>query len=224
MSQMELPELPEVTALDITFTNDDCEVITARTEHLRVALSSNIDDVSPDLIKEYVFVVIPGNPGIVSFYRRFAVELLRAFVARLNDSNDTPYRVTVLGYGHAGHTKQENCDSVMYNLRDQVRHKVAILDAVRHEFPQARLALLGHSVGAYINNCARIESPQQIEHMGYLFPTFINLEVQPAVRALQWPLLREFTSFALSLVPTSLAHRIAGWLSSSDLEVLLLKR
>ncbi|CAH0563452.1 unnamed protein product [Brassicogethes aeneus] len=91
---------------------------------------------------ENIVVVIPGNPGINSFYDVFS----RKIHEKLG------YPVWVVG--HAGHNIPEQSidplptESDVYGLKGQVQHK---LDFLKKYIPEsATIHLIGHSIGSYM--------------------------------------------------------------------------
>ncbi|XP_034153485.1 lipid droplet-associated hydrolase isoform X3 [Esox lucius] len=96
-----------------------------------------------------LFLIIPGNPGVVGFYKTFMQTLYQAF----------DRRCPVWAVSHAGHCEPPDTmdmiddPSVMaagdvFGLNGQVEHKLAFLrDYVTRD---TRLVLVGHSIGCYI--------------------------------------------------------------------------
>jgi len=90
---------------------------------------------------DVVFVTICGNPGAPSFYDEFCASLFQA----------SGRSIGVCSVGHAGHSRHAaQHKHRLYNLQDQVTHKVHVLEELVHERPHVRLVLCGHSVGAHI--------------------------------------------------------------------------
>ncbi|XP_071498066.1 lipid droplet-associated hydrolase-like [Diadema antillarum] len=95
-----------------------------------------------------LFLVIPGNPGVPDFYEIFCQTLYKA------SSYTTPAWVV----SHAGHAevpqslqeklKAVDRDDEIYDLRQQIEHKMAFIDD--HVPEGVKLVLIGHSVGCYI--------------------------------------------------------------------------
>ncbi|XP_048519496.1 lipid droplet-associated hydrolase isoform X4 [Dendroctonus ponderosae] len=99
---------------------------------------------SPATIKELI-ILIPGNPGVVGFYKQFANSLY--------EKTDIP----VWCLSHAGHNLAENSITKLpnftehrnlYGLKGQVKHKVDFLEKyLPHD---AKVYLIGHSIGSYM--------------------------------------------------------------------------
>lgn len=80
-------------------------------------------------------VVIPGNPGIIEFYKTFLHGLFEHFEEQ----------IPVVGISHAGHGADSD---KIFSVQEQIQHKVQFLS---QELPDAELVLVGHSVGSYIS-------------------------------------------------------------------------
>ncbi|XP_030212946.1 lipid droplet-associated hydrolase isoform X1 [Gadus morhua] len=96
-----------------------------------------------------LFLVIPGNPGIVGFYKTFMQALHASF----------GFRHPVWAVSHAGHCDPPvSMDMVedasfieegdIFGINGQIEHKLAFLR--KHVPKETRLVLLGHSIGCYI--------------------------------------------------------------------------
>ncbi|KAI1895134.1 hypothetical protein AGOR_G00103170 [Albula goreensis] len=96
-----------------------------------------------------VFLLIPGNPGVVGFYGTFMQTVYEAFGRRF----------PVWAVSHAGHCDSRSSLRVtadsprmriedVFGLNGQVEHKLAFL---REHVPRdSKLVLIGHSIGCYI--------------------------------------------------------------------------
>ncbi|CAL1360443.1 unnamed protein product [Linum trigynum] len=84
-------------------------------------------------------VVVPGNPGIVSFYKDF--------VESLYGSLGGTASITAIGY--IGHTKENWENGKLFSLQEQIDHKV---DFICQELQDTKvpIVLVGHSIGSYI--------------------------------------------------------------------------
>ncbi|XP_030750951.1 lipid droplet-associated hydrolase [Sitophilus oryzae] len=125
-----------------------------------------IEEAQKDTNKIIIF--IPGNPGVVSFYNKFAQTLY--------ERSEIP----VWCVGHAGHNfadksittfpKFEDHKS-LYGLKGQVEHKVEFF---KKYVPQdAKIYLVAHSIGSYVS-LELLEHPDiknRIENVYLLFPT-----------------------------------------------------
>ncbi|XP_073783494.1 lipid droplet-associated hydrolase isoform X1 [Danio rerio] len=96
-----------------------------------------------------LILVIPGNPGVVGFYKTYMWTLYQKFLQRY----------PVWAVSHAGHCMPpESFDMIedasvtekedVFGLDGQIEHKLAFL---RKHVPQGtNLLLIGHSIGCYI--------------------------------------------------------------------------
>ncbi|ENN70624.1 lipid droplet-associated hydrolase isoform X2 [Dendroctonus ponderosae] len=162
---------------------------------------------SPATIKELI-ILIPGNPGVVGFYKQFANSLY--------EKTDIP----VWCLSHAGHNLAENSITKLpnftehrnlYGLKGQVKHKVDFLEKyLPHD---AKVYLIGHSIGSYmaleVLNYPGINS--KIIKTYLLFPTIERMAVtkngkflNTFVRPLVWLLL--FCSWIFTVLPNFLAN------------------
>lgn len=153
--------------------------------------------------KRTVFVMIPGNPGVIHYYEDF----LFALYYRLRG------KVSVIGVEHAGHTSARK-ETVLFNLEDQVQHKVAVLDRLIEENPNTRFILGGHSVGAYI--CLQLLKRRpnlEIARVFQLLPTVKEIGSTPNGRRLRpvfWTGSQIFVAFLaslLKLLPSGVRYR-----------------
>ncbi|KAK1300096.1 hypothetical protein QJS10_CPB13g01372 [Acorus calamus] len=110
-----------------------------------------------------VVLFIPGNPGIVGFYRDFIEEVYE----QLNGS------ASVTAVGHICHSRKSWMQGRMWTLEDQINHKV---DFIKQELHNATIpvVLVGHSIGSYI--CLEVlkRFPQQVKFNIGLYP-FLTL-------------------------------------------------
>ncbi|XP_019909348.2 lipid droplet-associated hydrolase isoform X2 [Esox lucius] len=153
-----------------------------------------------------LFLIIPGNPGVVGFYKTFMQTLYQAF----------DRRCPVWAVSHAGHCEPPDTmdmiddPSVMaagdvFGLNGQVEHKLAFLrDYVTRD---TRLVLVGHSIGCYIILEMMKRDPElPVRKSVMLFPTIERMAVTPQGRVMT-PLLCRLRYmaylpiFLLSLLP-----------------------
>lgn len=136
-----------------------------------------------------VIILIPGNPGMVGFYKDFA--------KLLYEKTEIP----VWCLSHAGHNFADKSTVTMpsfqenqhlYGLEGQVKHKI---DFFKKYVPaDAKVYLIGHSIGAYMALEALEDESikNKIEETFLLFPTieymaktrngwFLNTLVRPIV-------------------------------------------
>nr|CAB3263406.1 UPF0554 protein C2orf43 homolog [Phallusia mammillata] len=88
-----------------------------------------------------LYVIIPGNPGCIQFYEKFAEELC-------NLTNNPVWGISHSGHARCGsgmkHPEKTDC-----GLQKQIEHKVQFLE--EDVFPVAeKVFLIGHSIGTYI--------------------------------------------------------------------------
>ncbi|XP_056152122.1 lipid droplet-associated hydrolase isoform X2 [Lampris incognitus] len=126
-----------------------------------------------------LFLIIPGNPGVVGFYRTFMQTLYNMF------GSDHP----VWAVSHAGHcvppdtmdmvedsTSAEEAD--VFGLNGQIEHKLVFL---RKHVPRAvRLVLVGHSIGCYVILEMMKRDPElKVMKAVMLFPTIERMAQSP---------------------------------------------
>nr|XP_015649933.1 lipid droplet-associated hydrolase isoform X1 [Oryza sativa Japonica Group]XP_015649939.1 lipid droplet-associated hydrolase isoform X1 [Oryza sativa Japonica Group]XP_015649948.1 lipid droplet-associated hydrolase isoform X1 [Oryza sativa Japonica Group]XP_015649984.1 lipid droplet-associated hydrolase isoform X1 [Oryza sativa Japonica Group]XP_015649993.1 lipid droplet-associated hydrolase isoform X1 [Oryza sativa Japonica Group]XP_025878273.1 lipid droplet-associated hydrolase isoform X1 len=111
-------------------------------------------------------LVIPGNPGIVAFYKDFVEELYENLGGQASITGKcgviyaffvwTIYVACCLlinfhyaAIGHISHSKKDAERGRLFSLHEQIDHKV---DFIEQEFQHSEqsLVLVGHSIGAYI--------------------------------------------------------------------------
>jgi len=164
---------------------------------------------TPDNISQSkaCFVIIPGNPGCIKFYERFATAVGEGT------------GVVVKGASHTGHAKIPSSDHRHPGLEDcgleaQIRHKVEFL---RQEVLDAfeRVVLIGHSIGCYmilhLMDLLTEEERSKIAKSILLFPTIEKMRETPNGRKLT-PLLTHarwafpFTAYSVSYLPDPLLN------------------
>jgi len=153
------------------------------------------------------FVIVPGNPGCIKFYDKFAAAVGEAT------------GVSVKGASHTGHAKIPSSDHEHPGLEDcgleaQIRHKVEFL---RQEVLDAfeRVVLIGHSIGCYmilhLMDLLTEEERSKIAKCILLFPTIENMRETPNGRKLT-PLLTyarwafPFAAYSVSYLPDPLLN------------------
>uniref|UniRef100_A0A8C4ZQ99 Lipid droplet-associated hydrolase n=2 Tax=Gadus morhua TaxID=8049 RepID=A0A8C4ZQ99_GADMO len=156
-----------------------------------------------------LFLVIPGNPGIVGFYKTFMQALHASF----------GFRHPVWAVSHAGHCDPPvSMDMVedasfieegdIFGINGQIEHKLAFLR--KHVPKETRLVLLGHSIGCYIILDMMKRNPElQVLKAVMLFPTIERMAQTPQGRILTPALchmryLAYLPLFLLSLLPERL--------------------
>ncbi|KAL4218104.1 hypothetical protein ACF0H5_022840 [Mactra antiquata] len=142
-----------------------------------------------------IFLVIPGNPGVVEYYDYF--------MSHLYDKHDK--HIPVWGVSHAGHVLPPAGNQPLYkklsyevcSLEGQIRHKVAF---IKENIPSnVRLFLIGHSIGCYIILKVLDQLDHPIGRCFMLFPTIERMALTPNGR-LNTPLLKYLRWLAPMLV------------------------
>ncbi|GAA6229529.1 lipid droplet-associated hydrolase [Lates japonicus] len=176
-----------------------------------------------------LFLIIPGNPGVVGFYRTFMKTLHRMF----------GYRHPVWAVSHAGHcVPPDSMDMVedaslaaegdVFGLNGQIEHKLAFL---RKYVPrETSLILIGHSIGCYIIlEMIRRDPELKVLKAVMLFPTIERMAQTPQGKVMtpvlcQMRYVAYLPLFLLSLLPdrlkTSLIKLVFGGIHSLDLSVV----
>lgn len=176
-----------------------------------------------------LFLLIPGNPGVVGFYTTFMRTLYHAFAQRY----------PVWAVSHAGHcSPPDTMDMVedpsvmesrdVFGLNGQIEHKLVF---IRQHVPQdTRLVLLGHSIGCYIIlDLMKRDPGLKVLKSVLLFPTIERMAVTPQGKVMTPVLCHlRYASyvpiFLLSLMPESLkawaVRLVLGSLRSLDLTIV----
>ncbi|KAM9842635.1 lipid droplet-associated hydrolase [Aulostomus maculatus] len=176
-----------------------------------------------------LFLIIPGNPGVVGFYRTFMLTLHSMF----------GHRHPVWAVSHAGHCAPpdamdmlEDASSPAYQdvlgLDGQIEHKLAFLRS--HVPRETGLVLVGHSIGCYIIlEMMRRDPGLKVLKAVMLFPTIERMAVTPQGKVMT-PVLCHMRYvaylpvFLLSLLPERLKHglvkMVLGAIPSLDLSVV----
>jgi len=106
----------------------------------------------------HLYVMIPGNPGVSYCYLQFVQTLLPKL-----QSKHKGEEVAIVVVGFAGHlmfTSQQELAPIkltstlqvkdLYTINDQIEHKIAVIEKLQEQFPNAQVSLMGHSIGSYI--------------------------------------------------------------------------
>ncbi|KAM7404106.1 hypothetical protein PAMA_004500 [Pampus argenteus] len=176
-----------------------------------------------------LFLIIPGNPGVVGFYRTFMQTLHSMF----------GYRHPVWAVSHAGHcVPPDSMDMVedaslatdkdVFGLNGQIEHKLAFLR--KHVPRETSLVLVGHSIGCYIILEMMKRDPElEVLKAVMLFPTIERMAQTPQGKVMT-PVLCHMRYaaylplFLLSLLPegfkSSLIKLVFGGIRSLDYTVV----
>ncbi|KAH9301525.1 hypothetical protein KI387_013108, partial [Taxus chinensis] len=106
---------------------------------------------------------IPGNPGIISFYRDY-LEVLYELLDQ---------KASVTAIGHVAHTSKDWEDGKLFSLQEQISHKV---DFIKEQLLPRKtpIILVGHSIGAYISLDIFKAFPEKVSYMIGMYP-FLTL-------------------------------------------------
>ena len=129
-----------------------------------------------------VVLLIPGNPGCITFYEQFILHL------------NSKLSVPVIGISHAYHQREMLYPSLssrlflsdVFDLQQQIQHKIDFIS--KHLSANTEIVLVGHSIGAYIclrvmqffRNSASVE--RNFVHAFLLMPTIERMRVSPEGR------------------------------------------
>lgn len=125
-----------------------------------------------------LFVFIPGNPGLIEFYKSF-----------LDQIQKKHGNWEILGISHAGmitKCKGLKKPTKVYSLKDQVQHKVYVInDFCSSNRP---LIIAGHSIGAYIVQKIALDVSLvgTVKRIMLLTPTVIDIHLSEKGRKLNW--------------------------------------
>lgn len=166
-----------------------------------------------------LFLVIPGNPGVVGFYRTFTERLYNVFECCH----------PVWAVSHAGHCvppysmdmvqdAQHAAAGDVFGIAGQIEHKLAFL---AKQVPiETQLVLVGHSIGCYIILEMMKRNPLlKVLKAIMLFPTIERMAVSPQGKVMtpllcQMRYLAYLPLFLLSLLPATLKSSLIKLLFS----------
>ncbi|KAG8445702.1 hypothetical protein GDO86_010475 [Hymenochirus boettgeri] len=149
----------------------------AATEVLKFGPWKNLQKTNGEIQPKLLILVIPGNPGIVGFYKTFMQTLYCGL--------DRQYPVWAIS--HAGHcsppqgmdmTKETNEAGDVFGLAAQIDHKLFFL---KMNVPDnMTLILIGHSIGCYIilEMMKRVVNLKVLKSI-LLFPTIERMAQSP---------------------------------------------
>ncbi|XP_068236537.1 lipid droplet-associated hydrolase [Palaemon carinicauda] len=157
------------------------------TEFLSLGKSLNEDP-------KKILLIIPGNPGVVSYYREFMQYLYEG----VQDTHSV-WALSHAGHSHTSHLPFWPSKEHVYDLDEQVEHKIAFI--MDHVPKGTQITLIGHSIGSYIIlkllKAMEAHSDVTFEKNYLLFPTIERMKITPNGQML-WPLfsyLRWLTVF-----------------------------
>ncbi|KAG1972550.1 lipid droplet-associated hydrolase isoform X2 [Pimephales promelas] len=155
-----------------------------------------------------LILVIPGNPGVVGFYKTYMRTLYQTFLQRY----------PVWAVSHAGHCMPpETFDMIedasvtekdVFGLDGQIEHKLAFLQ--KHVPQGTNLLLIGHSIGCYIIlEMIKRDPDLKVVKAVMLFPTIERMACSPQGKVMTPVLCRlryafYLPVFLLSLLPERL--------------------
>lgn len=167
-----------------------------------------------------VLVFIPGNPGLSSYY----IDFLHSIY-----TSSSTKSIEILSVSHRGHAPLPSIGSNAVwgdnqanaahasrgygcSLRDQVRHKIAVVDAVTRMYDrrQTKVVLVGHSIGAWMAAEVVKERRASVDGLHLLFPTLAWIGRTPNARKISWALLNP-VSMAVLAVPLLLFSLLPLW-------------
>jgi len=139
-----------------------------------------------------VILFIPGNPGLVEFYRGF----LSAIHDQMKDE------IAVLAHAHLGHASHIPPPPEQFlGLTPQVEGALEACDAVKATYPAAKMVLIGHSIGAWISTKILRYRPGTVEATFLLFPTLSEIAQSPNGRRLSRLFHPPFPRFISAISP-----------------------
>eukprot|EP01064_Diplonema_japonicum_P004640 TRINITY_DN13046_c0_g1_i1.p1 TRINITY_DN13046_c0_g1~~TRINITY_DN13046_c0_g1_i1.p1 ORF type:complete len:333 (+),score=65.86 TRINITY_DN13046_c0_g1_i1:56-1000(+) len=172
------------------------------------------DDVFEVASEEEIIMVVPGNPGLASFYLKFARYLIKEL-----EKNEVSRRVVCLGF--AGHASGRAHNNTVFGASQQIGFVKALADKILEKNPKAKLHLVGHSVGAYVSVHVAAKIPQEnVRTVTGLFPTVEHIAKgdNAVTRPLFLPGLRHFAASLASVVgylPIALRKKIGGFFATT---------
>lgn len=160
-----------------------------------------------------LFLIIPGNPGIVCYYKLFMQILYKILIPKY----------PIWAISHAGHCIPPEDMEMMedteladvFGLNGQIEHK---LDFLRKKVPKdTKLVLIGHSIGCHmILEMMKQEPELQVLKAILLFPTIERMAESPQGKVLT-PILRNLRFlvyvpiYFLSFLPGSVKASLVRW-------------
>lgn len=150
---------------------------------------------------------IPGNPGVVTFYKDFVESLYEL----LGGS------VSLTAVGHISHTMKNWEHGRLFSLQEQIDHKV---DFIKQELQnnEVPIVLVGHSIGAYIAIETFKRIPNKVLYCIGLYP-FLALNPQSRNQSI----IRKTVKCPIVCVVISSIVALLGMLPISALRLVVRK-
>ncbi|KAJ8754762.1 hypothetical protein K2173_012151 [Erythroxylum novogranatense] len=103
-------------------------------------------------------VFIPGNPGVIAFYKDFLESLYELFGGT----------ASITAIAHISHTKRD-WERRLFSLQEQIDHKV---DFIKDELwnSEVPIVLVGHSIGAYMALESLRRTQEKVNYCVALYP------------------------------------------------------
>lgn len=178
---------------------DGYELVSSRTKRRADFRLCNVSSHTTELLEiraddpKMHLLFIPGNPGVVAFYKDF-LEALYEFLGG---------RVSVTAIGHISHTKKNWEHGRVFSLEEQTDHKI---DFIKQELedPGVPILLVGHSIGSYIALDMFRRSSDKVTYCIGLYP-FLALNPHSAEQSIIGKITASgVLSISLSLIVASL--------------------
>ncbi|XP_069951902.1 lipid droplet-associated hydrolase-like isoform X1 [Cherax quadricarinatus] len=162
---------------------------------------------------ENIILIIPGNPGLASFY----IDFMQTIYSSLKETHSI-WAISHAGHCHTSHISAWPDSNNVYNLEEQINHKIAFIQD--HIPQQAKVTLIGHSIGCQI--ILRLlqyfdsKSEVTIVKSFLLFPTVERLRNTPNGQRF-WPMLCYlrwlviFLTACLYVLPVKVREKMLLW-------------
>ncbi|KAL6853391.1 hypothetical protein ACP4OV_019420 [Aristida adscensionis] len=108
-------------------------------------------------------LVIPGNPGVIAFYKDFVEALYENLGGQ----------ASITAIGHISHSQKDAEHGRLFSFREQIDHKVDFIEK-ELQYSEQSIILVGHSIGAYIGLEIFKQLPNKINFFIGLYP-FLTL-------------------------------------------------
>lgn len=159
-------------------------------------------------------LIIPGNPGLIEYYEKFATYL------------GEHTKLPILGISHTGHLNGNNYGFKSWkaaDLHQQINDKIYYIEKHLKENHSniTNLVLIGHSIGSHIvlhvaSELEKLKSNIKVVKSICLFPTVERMALSPQGRFVTpvfeyflWLYL--FIAFIITKLPIVIVDRITRW-------------